>query len=216
MATTLNEGGVPVLLVDTFPGALKPARQRGLPVLQAEILSEHGEEELTGVRVDYVFAATPDDIYNNLVCARLAPELGRERALQLSPESHNARRRTGISREARGKILGVPPLDYDSFEARHEARWRFAILEGTEALETEPRAVQLLAIHGSGALSFASPERTKPRVSTAGDRLLTFVPPHCRPSAREPAHVARPGGEHEGEEVVTGRIEDKHVPRRDI
>ena len=105
MARALHEIGVPVVLIDTFPGALDQARAQHLPVLQAEILSEHGEEELEGRRVDYVFAASPDEIYNNLVCARLAPELGRERVFQLAPPSGRVDQRRGISREWRGKIF---------------------------------------------------------------------------------------------------------------
>ena len=99
--------GVPVLLVDIFPGALDPARERGVPVLQAELLSEHGEEELAGRAADWVLAATPDDIYNGLVCARLGPELGRERVYQVAPSARLDQRRW-VSRDWRGKVLGVP------------------------------------------------------------------------------------------------------------
>ncbi len=85
LAAALHLADVPVLLVDTFPGALDPARAEGIPVLQAELLSEHGEEELAGRAADWLLAATPDDIYNGLVCTRLAPELGRERVYQVAP-----------------------------------------------------------------------------------------------------------------------------------
>jgi hypothetical protein len=102
LAMALHEAGVPVLLVDTFPGALDPARRLGIPVLQAELLSEQGEEELEGRPADWVIAATPDDIYNGLVCARLSPEIGRERVYQVAPVSGIDGRRW-VSRDWRGK-----------------------------------------------------------------------------------------------------------------
>jgi NhaP-type Na+/H+ or K+/H+ antiporter len=54
LADTLQRAGTPVLLVDTYPGALAAARVKGIPVLQAELLSEHGEESLNEHRVDYL------------------------------------------------------------------------------------------------------------------------------------------------------------------
>jgi NhaP-type Na+/H+ or K+/H+ antiporter len=182
MASALHEIGVPVVLIDTFPGALDQARVQNLPVLQAEILSEHGEEELEGRRVDYVFAASPDEIYNNLVCARLAPELGRERVFQLAPPSGRVDQRRGTSREWRGKILGDPPLSYDMFEVRAQEGWRFRTVEignGEGAVLGESREdhVALLGVRGNGALIFASLENAAQMLSeaAAGDRFLVFA-----------------------------------------
>lgn len=182
MAGALHEIGVPVMLIDTFPGALDQARAQNLPVLQAEILSEHGEEELAGRRVDYVFAASPDEIYNNLVCTRLAPELGRERVFQLAPPSGRVDQRRGISREWRGKILGDPPLGYDIFEARAQEGWRFCtidIREGEQAVlgENSEHHVVLLGVRSNGALTFASVENAAQVLgeATADDKLLVFA-----------------------------------------
>lgn len=177
MAAVLHQSGVLVLLVDTFPGALAKARAQGIPVLQAEVLSEHGEEALATRRVDYVFAATPDAVYNALVCVRLAPDLGRERVLQLPQESRRPRRRTAIGRESRGKVVGRPLIDYDTFEERYEAGWRFAVIEPDETAPPDAEAVELAVVDDSGALTFASVEAAGPLVPPLGGRMLVFGPP---------------------------------------
>ncbi len=45
LAETLRRAGTPVLLIDTFAGALDVARSKGIPTLQAELLSEGGDGE---------------------------------------------------------------------------------------------------------------------------------------------------------------------------
>ena len=152
LARVLHAADVPVLLVDTFPGALNPARALGMPVLQAEILSDRGEEKLHGHPVDYLLAATPDEMYNGLVCTRMMPELGRQRVFQLAPAGRTMDLRRGLSRELRGRILGNPPIDYDTLEARFDAGWRFAI--GTAG---EARA-GILVLNRSGALRLVTTE----------------------------------------------------------
>jgi hypothetical protein len=66
MAAALAQAGIPVLLVEIYPGALDPARELKVPILRAEILSEQGSGELDSRAVDYLVATTPDDIYNGL------------------------------------------------------------------------------------------------------------------------------------------------------
>ena len=176
MAAVLRRHGVPVVLVDIFPGALIEARAKGIPVLQAEILSEHGEASLAHRRVDYLFAATPDAVYNALVCARFAPELGRERVFQLPPESRQPHQRTDIGREARGKVAGRPPIEYDAFETRHQEGWHFVVSSG-EGVQQAPEAVELLALGESGELNFVSVEGAASPPRGAVSQILVFAPP---------------------------------------
>jgi hypothetical protein len=147
---------VPVVLIDTFPGALDEARAAGIPVLQAEILSNHGEEQLSGHAVDYLLAATPDEIYNGLVCARLMPELGRQRVFQLAPPGGRLDQRRGLNRDSRGRILGDPPIDYATLAARFAAGWRFAVGPGDGAGDP------LLVLRASGALTLVTTEDGEP------------------------------------------------------
>jgi hypothetical protein len=195
MADALARSGVPTLLIDTFPGALDAARAACLPVLQAEVLSEHGGESLADQRVDYLLAATPDDAYNSLVCTRLAPELGRHRAFQLGPSGRSLDGRTGLSREWRGQVLGDPPLGYTAIRRRHRQGWRFRVIAVTDDKATPTagsQAVPLMTVRTGGALVFASAEGMS-AAPVAGDRMLVLAPPDGAAGGTV-AFVPRAGG----------------------
>ncbi|ACA18628.1 sodium/hydrogen exchanger [Methylobacterium sp. 4-46] len=175
LALTLHHAGVPVLLVDTYPGALRAARASGVPVLQAELLSREAEESLADQPPDRLLAATQDELYNALVCTRLAPELGRERVYQLAPSAdHLLHAETGVSRDVRGKVLGDGGLDFESLAERHAAGWRFAVAPaGAEAACGAP---SLLVIRVDGRLDFWSSDHELDAAGD-GDRLLLLCPP---------------------------------------
>src|SRR6185437_7410947 len=177
LAQTLSEAGVGSVLIDTFPGALDPARKRGLPVLQAELLSEHGTDALADRRVDYLMAATPDDIYNSLLCTRLAPEIGRHRVGQLSPVSGEVDEWVGLSREWRGQLIGAPALSFAQARERWKRGWRFSVVSAdqlpAQVTSTDTEQVIVLTLNPDGAVSFASPEGT-PAPRGEKDRLLVF------------------------------------------
>jgi NhaP-type Na+/H+ or K+/H+ antiporter len=181
LASALHGAGVPVMLVDIYPGALAPARARGISVLQAEILSEHGEEGFAGQAMDYLIAATPNTIYNGLVCTRLAPELGRERVFQLAPSDRGRLdRRHGLSRDWRGKVLGDPAWDYAAFERKHEQGWRFEVVEAGTAAEggsSGPGHVPLIVVSANGALGFASVEDAAAVAAGPEDKVVVMAPP---------------------------------------
>ena len=203
LAATLRDAGTPVLVIDIFPGALDPARERRIPVLQAEILSEHGEDELAGRRVDYLLAATQNDVYNSLVCAKLAPELGRSRVFQMAPAGGDIDLWVGLDREWRGLVVGRPPLDFPTARRRFKEGWRFALREhvepkfdddeeqkpGTLDEDCNDGEIGVLALRKDGALAIASREGGKISVA-AGDRILVLAEPVRSP--RE-AYAARAG-----------------------
>lgn len=132
LATTLHDIGVPVLLVDIYSPALIRAEQHGVSTLQAEILSVYGTEQLEESPADYLLAVTPDTIYNGLVCAHLAPHFGRERVYQLSSGTARMDLYRGLSRDARGKILGEPEWNFSAIESLYGKGWRFEAVEITE------------------------------------------------------------------------------------
>jgi TrkA-N domain len=178
MADVLTQTGVPVLLVDIYPGALDQARALKLSVLQAEILSEQGTEALDGRAVDYVLATTPDDIYNGLVCARLAPELGMQHVLQLAPERGRLDLRRGLSRDSRGKVLGDASWNYAMFEEHYRRGWRFFVraIEDEEALmSSAPGQIEVLIIRKHGQLIFPSVEDEVAFSLGPGDRAVSFI-----------------------------------------
>ncbi len=192
LAETLQGAGTPVVLIDTFPGALDGARERKIPVLQVEILSAHGEEELAGRRIDYLLAATPNDVYNSLVCAKLAPELGHGRVFQIAPAGGDIDAWVGLDGDWRGQVVGTPALDYAVARKRFRDGWRFVLAEhaldaDAASLETycDGDEIGLLALRPSGDIVFASREGA-PVIVAAGDRvlLLKAVP---QPASKQPA-----------------------------
>jgi NhaP-type Na+/H+ or K+/H+ antiporter len=179
LAACLHRAGIGVLLVDTYPGALTPAQAQDLPVLQAELLSEHGEEALESRAIEWVLAATPNDIYNGLVCARLSPELGRERVFQTGPAGGLDPHRW-VSRDWRGKVLGAPPWEASALSGRYAAGWRFAAvtLAGDAALPEG--AVPLIYVR-NGTISLVSVEDEVAAKPEAGDIAVLFGEPAAPP-----------------------------------
>ena len=202
LAAVLQEAGTPVVLIDTFPGALDAARKRRIPVVQAEIMSEHGEEELSGRRIDYLIAATPNDVYNSLVCAKLGPELGRSRVFQLAPAGGDIDDWVGLDREWRGLVVGRPAFEFAATRRRFKEGWRFALREHVDADDGDDdkpatldddcgeEAIGLLALRRNGDLAIASREGGRISVA-AGDRILALVAPGAdAPESRADVQVA--------------------------
>ena len=175
LAVALHGSGVPVLLIDTYPGALRDARDGGVPTLQAELLSRHSEEGLADQPPDYLIAATRDELYNALVCTRLAPELGRERVYQLAPSAeHLLHAETGVSRDLRGKVLGDRDLDFEGLAERHAAGWQFMVAPAQAPQDRD--CTRLLVIRSGGTLDFPSSDHELSAVGKE-DRLLLLVAP---------------------------------------
>ena len=185
----LHRAGVPVVLVDTYPGALRTAREAGVPTLQVELLSRQAEESLAEHPPDHLIAATRDELYNALVCTRLAPELGRERVYQLAPSAdHLLHEDTGVSRDARGKVLGDGDLDFDALAGRHEAGWGFVVRgDGDERSEDDLR---LLSIGADGTLDLFSADH-EARDAIEGARLLVFRPSAAKVVGRDQNELGR-------------------------
>ena len=190
MVVTLHGAGVPVVLIDTYPGALQAARAAGVPTLQAELLSRHAEEGLADHPPDYLLAATRDELYNALVCTRLAPEIGRERVYQIAPSAdHLLDRDTGVSRDVRGKVLGEATASFEALAKRHGEGWRFEVAAAESG--RHPHDITLLAVKPDGSLDFVSADHDVGD-PLEGDRVLVLRVPAAADTeeeirAREPA-----------------------------
>ncbi len=196
LAAALAKGGTPVLMIDAYAGGLEEARARNLPVLRTQILSEHGEDELGDRRIDYLLAATQNDVYNSLVCAKLSPELGRARVFQMAPDGDDLESWLELDREWRGQAVGAPPLDFKLARKRFRAGWRFElrehgpVQEGSDTLAKSEGegATAVLAVRRNGDLSFTTAE--SPDLTLAeGDRLLVLAEVGAKAEAR-PAEAA--------------------------
>ncbi|WP_267427899.1 sodium:proton antiporter [Methylobacterium sp. GC_Met_2] len=175
MVIALHRAGVPVVIIDIYPGAMLAAREAGVPTLQAELLSRSAEEGMADHPSDHLLAATRDELYNALVCTHLAPEIGRERVYQVAPsENHLLHADTGVSRDARGKVFGNADVSFDALAGRHEAGWRFFVAD-LDAVE-QPDDVHLLAIKTDGCLEFFSVDHEQ-NETAEGDRVLILQAP---------------------------------------
>jgi len=198
LAAVLNEAGVPVLLIDTYPGALDAARGEGVPALQAEILSHHGAHALDDYPVDYLVATTPDQIYNGLVCARLAPELGRERVFQISPGADRLDAYRGLNRDARGKVLGDSTWDFAAFMRLHREGWRFVAHKHPEhgaPLPPEWDGALTVLVLRRGVILIRSADDVVPVEPLPGDVEILLRPPLPAGSALDD-DLAEPRREH--------------------
>ncbi|MBL7238822.1 sodium:proton antiporter [Komagataeibacter rhaeticus] len=190
LARVVHDQGIPVLLVDTYAPALNKAAKLGVPILSAELLSDAGQESLEERPADYLIAATPDAIYNGLVCARMAPDLGRQRVFQVSPGIARLDLYHGLSRDSRGKVLGEPGWNFSMIDSLYAQGWRFASHTmradmGEEQLLQGP-AMLFMIIRKGTAIWICSAEDAIPAEAAAGDIIIRLVPPDAA-AARPPA-----------------------------
>lgn len=180
-ASCLSRAGVPVLLVDNRSSALMPATRQDIPVLRAELLSQHGQESLEERPADYLIATTGDGIYNGMVCGHLAPTMGRQRVYQISPGVARLDFYHGLSRDARGKVLGEPAWNYTLFETLYEQGWRFMAIEATEesapSFGTDENRLDILVVRRDGAILIRSAEDNDKAVPQPGDSMVSMLPP---------------------------------------
>ncbi|PHI97269.1 sodium:proton antiporter [Parasaccharibacter apium] len=181
LAACLNEEKVPVLLVDTTAQELMPAARRGVPVLKTELLSAAGQEALEERPADYLIATTGDAIYNGMVCGHLAPHMGRERVYQVSPGVARLDLYRGLSRDARGKVLGEPGWNYTFFDTLFSRGWRFVsyiVTESTvELLEKEENRLELLIVRRGTGIFIRSAEDRAKTIPVVGDLVVAMVSP---------------------------------------
>lgn len=182
LARTLKAHDVPAVIADRSWTALRPAREYEIPGLAVEILSERVESALELGQVDYVLAATDDDAYNALVCARFAPELGRERVHQLAMRGHEPTEEAPPL-DWRGKIVAATDLDHRAVNDLIADGWGFSVRPPAEKrAEISGRAedmadTPLLILKADGRIIFNSPERKAHARLRAGDMMVFFEPP---------------------------------------
>ena len=184
LARVLNGLDVPVTMVDLHAGALAEARREGIDVLRIEALAEHGEQALKRRPNDYILAVTPDEIYNALLCAYLAPEIGRERVLQLpAGDGRLMDERRGLSRDVRGKLWPDDELTYAELEARYERGWRFRAMHMTEQdqqsdeVPRTSRSRPTIIVRADGSLVPLSPEGSGNVRTGTADAVVVFAAP---------------------------------------
>lgn len=180
LAATVHRERLPVLLVDYRSTALMPAARNGVPTLRAEVLSPFGQEALEERPGDYLIAATPDAIYNGLICAHLSPDMGRQRVFQISPGVSRMDFHHGLSRDARGRLMGEPSWNYSLFETLYKKNWRFRCFAVDEALlpsiGVNTERLDLFYVKKGVSITIYSTEDGPKLKPGTGDLLFSFVP----------------------------------------
>ncbi|MBL4874134.1 MAG: sodium:proton antiporter [Rhodobacteraceae bacterium] len=83
LAKTLKDAEIPVLIAARNWWRLRNARNQGIPVYYGEILSEAAEHSVDLHHYGALLAVSDNDDYNALLCADLAPKLGRSNVFQI-------------------------------------------------------------------------------------------------------------------------------------
>lgn len=193
LAACLHRIKVPVVLIDQRASDLMGAARQGVPVLKAELLSEHGKESLEERPADYFIATTGDGIYNGMVCGHLAPDMGRQRVFQVSPGVARLDLYRGLSRDARGKVLGEPSWNYSFFDTLFSRGWRFM----SRRIENEDEAVfgkdgnrfDLLLIRKGQGIFVRSVEDVARVQPIVGDLIIAMQPTEVQNAEREPIDI---------------------------
>ncbi|GBQ21845.1 Na+/H+ antiporter [Acetobacter estunensis NRIC 0472] len=186
LAVVTQKAGTPVTVVDTSARALVPAKRAGVAVLHAEMLSEAGAESLEELPADYLITVTPDAIYNGMVCAHLMPHFGRARVYQVSPGIKRLDEYRGLSRDARGKVLGEPAWNFTLLDTLWQDGWRFRAEPVTEAnmavlAQASDERLDFLVLKPGSGFSIRSVEDGPSASLTEGDVLVSFMPPAVAP-----------------------------------
>lgn len=198
LATRLHEQEVPVIVADSAWHRLRSARQAGVPVYFGDLLSEQAEHALELGAFGSLLAATNNDAYNALACARFAPELGRQNIFQLagndSAEPHKP------APELRGRTAMGHDVQFEDLQRRWYQGWGFRCSELTDSFDAKAftsalpdGAVPVLVIGTSNAIRLL--EADKPLRAEPGERVIWLGPKHSE-EAHEPderaADRARP------------------------
>lgn len=116
-----------------------------------------------------------------MVCGHLAPTMGRQRVYQISPGVARLDFYHGLSRDARGKVLGEPAWNYTLFDTLFDQGWRFSATEATEESASmfgnDENRLDILVVRRDGGILIRSAEDNDKAVPQPGDYMISMVPP---------------------------------------
>jgi len=190
LAKKLHELEVPVIVADSAWHRLRAARQAGVPVYFGELLSEHAEHSLELGAFSSLLATTNNDAYNALVCARFAPELGRQNIFQLATGEVAEPRKP--SPELRGRTAMSDEILYEDLQRRWYQGWSFRCSTLTETFDVEmlktalpDDAVPVLVIGPKQEVRML--EAGKGLRAEPGEDVIWFGPKAAEAEPRDPA-----------------------------
>ena len=114
----------------------------------------------------------------------MAPHMGRERVYQVSPGVARLDLYRGLSRDARGKVLGEPGWNYTFFDTLFSRGWRFVSQSVTDAtvdlFGKEENRLDLLIIRRGTGIFIRSAEDRAWTMPVMGDIVVSMKAPENR------------------------------------
>lgn len=181
LAETLKSMKVNVLLADSSWHNLRSARLAGIPVFYGEILSEFAEESLEIAHVRTMLAATSNDAYNALVCTAIAPEIGRQRTMQLAMGGAGLDDDPkALARPRRGDVAFAGDADFEKLWRLLVRGWKFSKTRISESYtyqdflaDRQEDDVEILTIDAEGDIEFCAADDDGE--VHAGETILYFA-----------------------------------------
>lgn len=194
LSQTLREAEIDTILADSNWRRLRPAREAGLETFFGEVLSEEAEVRLDHSRFETVAALSTNEPYNALVCGHFAPELGRHKVHQLSPQDGDEEDPRIIGMGTRGRTLMKRGRSYDALVRDLYRGWEFSRTQLTEKYGLEefhadrPKSDLIAEIRPDKSIVFLGPNR-EPR-GGEGVILVSFGPQDTTEIGQEAAEAA--------------------------
>ena len=181
LAQKLQEGGMPVLIVDARRRRAQDARLAETPCWFGEILSADAHHSLDLADFSHLIAATENDSYNTLVCQEFGPELGRDRIFQLGSGREDPDRRNVHFTIGGRRLLGSA-MDCDRLNERLRQGWNLSRSQLSEKfsfddwMTRQPAQCEILFWIGpSGEIAMS--EAPGDALPGDGDVIYAFGPP---------------------------------------
>jgi hypothetical protein len=186
IAGILVEEGIAVRMVDTNFRNISIARQEGIPVYCASILSEYICEEIELAGIGRLLAVTPNDDLNRLATLEFAHDFGGAGVYQLSPwmaanEALSTRREV-IASVTKGRLLFRKDATFGNLAQRIAQGEQIKRTRITQEFTGESfrqmygeDALILFARRANGTLEIGTVD--KPIEPQPSDTLIALVPP---------------------------------------
>lgn len=185
VAKVISKEGIRVVLVDTRYQRVAKAREAGLPVCFASILSEYVMDAVDFSGLGRFLAMTSNDQINTLAAARFRELFGAKNVLQLSRGEASLRMETTWQDRLAGRTLFNPRLTYEFIDTALD---QGAVIKATRfsdvfTLETfrshyGDRVHPLFLIDGSRIQVLAADSKINPR---AGQLVVSLIMPVLTP-----------------------------------
>ncbi len=181
LASELQKNEIPVLLVDSNWGNLKPARMQNIPTFYGEILAEKTEEVLELSHITKLLALTPNKSYNTLVCSQFAPEIGQNSVYEIAWQEKNENKIP--SETVRGTTLFDSKMFYNDFINNFNNGWKFqtTLLSDKftyeDAIKNNPENSLVIALITKSEHVFVYPFHEE-KLDKELKALILFTPPN--------------------------------------